>query len=273
MKTPKKLIKSLSFFLIIYLVGYTTITLTPLRGTFYVFLAIIIVLTVYIIEKKDLQAIGFSLKEIKRRQCAKSSILAFNGIFIYIAMIYLFKLGSIGRGNLDPSTQIFLLMAGFFDALTVALLEELAFRGYIQSELSKEFSELSTILTTALLFALLHTLTIISGSVDVQNWAQELLFLSNIYVGGLILSILKMKHGNLNSPIIFHFTWNYIGYYVLGLGKSRGLLQVNFASAAEISGFETGIISLLALIITLSLIILNDEKFIELEKPENIDVV
>ncbi len=92
----------------------------------------------------------------------------------------------------------FLLL--IFTAATAAIVEELIFRGYIQSRIEYIFKKpIWGIIGSALLFALLH--------ISYATWLQ---FLGPLFIG-LVFSIYYWKYRNIKVLIICHFLIDLIG--------------------------------------------------------------
>ena len=79
-----------------------------------------------------------------------------------------------------------------------ALGEEALFRGLVQGYLG---DDLKAILVTSLLFSLSHSLG-----------HRDPIYLSNIFLGGLALGIMKVLGKGIVAPFAFHLAWNLSSY-------------------------------------------------------------
>jgi membrane protease YdiL (CAAX protease family) len=93
-------------------------------------------------------------------------------------------------------------MLVFILCVMPAIWEEIAFRGLIQTGLSKQFTKWEVILITSATFAIIHN--------SFFSWPY-------LFLLGVVLGILRIKSESLWPPIIVHFTHNfaiiYIAYY------------------------------------------------------------
>ncbi|AUC62205.1 Metal-dependent membrane protease, abortive infection protein [Cyanobacterium sp. HL-69] len=113
-----------------------------------------------------------------------------------------------------PTTNIvYLLIEGFLSALFISFAEELFFRGWLLSELEKDFSAPSTTAINGFIFALLHFIK------PLDEVIRTIITFPALFVLGFSLVWAKRKHKNLLGICIgFHggFVW---GYYVLNVGE------------------------------------------------------
>jgi len=144
--------------------------------------------------------------------------------------------------------------------LMVAISEEVIFRGFVLTNFTNRMSTRSAILISSLIFSLAHIANPNFG------WIGFL----NIFLSGVLMSILYLKNNNLSYPVGLHFSWNLfqnlLGFPVSGQ-KLDGLLSVQYLSTkTAITGGEFGLEgSLLLVPITLGFILLlwNKELLIQ----------
>lgn len=94
--------------------------------------------------------------------------------------------------------------------LLAALAEEIQFRGFLQDLFSFRGMKLPGIGTSAVLFAFVH----------MDNPSAGLLSTINIFLFGVLLSMLRVRTGGLAAPTILHWLWNSVTGIVLGLNVS-----------------------------------------------------
>lgn len=109
-----------------------------------------------------------------------------------------------------PANFIWYVVAIFISAPVV---EEIAFRGLIMSRLRSTMSATTSIITSALLFALIHIMT---GSVLVVGFA---------FVGGLLFGLSYEKTGSLYPAIVAHLGGNIGGLMKDVTGGLPSLIQ------------------------------------------------
>lgn len=94
--------------------------------------------------------------------------------------------------------------------LMAALAEEVQFRGFLQDLLSIRGMHLPGIGMSGVLFAVVH----------MNNPSAGLLSTFNIFLFGVLLSMLRVRTGGLAAPAILHWLWNSVTGIVLGLNVS-----------------------------------------------------
>jgi membrane protease YdiL (CAAX protease family) len=95
--------------------------------------------------------------------------------------------------------------------ITNTFSQELLVRGYIQQTLRSRFGAAASIVTSAVLFMLLHAAVIKAPP-----------FAINLFLAGLLLGIAYALTGNLWLPIAIHFGWNFL-QGALGVAVEGGL--------------------------------------------------
>lgn len=86
----------------------------------------------------------------------------------------------------------------FSGCLMPAIWEEIAFRGLIQTGLSKKFRKWEVIFLTSALFAIIH--------ITVLSWPY-------LFLVGVVLGLLRMHSQSLWPVIVVHFLHNFIVFY------------------------------------------------------------
>ncbi len=143
---------------------------------------------------------------------------------------------------------------------SIALTEEILFRGLIFQTLIQRFRHNFIIIIFALLFSILH----------LGNDNAGLISTLNIFIAGLILGFLILKKLDLWYCISFHFFWNFLQVLILdspvsGINFDFNLIEINYNNindtirllAGNEFGIESGIMTLfLEIIILLNIIYL-----------------
>ncbi|MHA1378986.1 MAG: CPBP family glutamic-type intramembrane protease [Candidatus Helarchaeota archaeon] len=96
--------------------------------------------------------------------------------------------------------------------ILIGIVEELYFRGYIQSKARKSMNSMNAILITGLLFAFLHIpkyliIPIVNG--DISYYASIPTAVQSLVVLGLLFGFIRENTKNIIGPIIAHSTWDF----------------------------------------------------------------
>ncbi|MCP5047855.1 MAG: CPBP family intramembrane metalloprotease [bacterium] len=86
-----------------------------------------------------------------------------------------------------------------FGCLAPGIVEEIAFRGIIQTSLSKEFSDKKAILITSGMFAIAH--------ISLLSWPY-------LFLSGIVLGVFRLRSQSLLPVIVIHFLHNFVIYYI-----------------------------------------------------------
>lgn len=145
------------------------------------------------------------------------------GLFVVEALL--------GWVEFTQPTGVFLIIVGegLLSALAIALAEELVFRGWLLDELERDYGKKTGLITSAVIFALLHFLKPISEIMRTFPTFPALVLL------GLTLVWAKRKYkGNLGICIGLHggLVW---GYYILNVGQ---LVQYSGSVSPWITGID-----------------------------------
>lgn len=149
------------------------------------------------------------------------------------------------------SKHLLILLSGFVIQFSVALSEEITFRGFIQGELYKETTnKYIAAFVTSLIFALIHLL----------NGSYNLLSLVYIFIGGILFSVLRLVANNLWLVVGFHLANNWVELYVFGFNTNneRHFLSTVNKTNSVWNGGESGggLIYIGILLLTLIIVLL-----------------
>ena len=133
--------------------------------------------------------------------------------------------------------------------ISVAICEELIFRGFVLVVLAERYPTAFAIFLTSCLFGLAH----------IGNEGFTMLAMLNISLAGALFSILILQRRNMSWAIGLHFGWNFtqgnlLGYEVSG-STSPGLLKATPKGHHYLSGGVFGIESSIFCTIILTVII------------------
>lgn len=185
---------------------------------------------------KDKSRWPLGLKYVKWGQSLlKGMFIGFVLIIFSFLFILLFKGLYIHSVNLNNDTFNQLIL-GVFIFFIVAINEELMLRGYIQGLVKYEYGTKSAIITSSIVFALLH-------GINPGVWENPIPLI-NLFCAGMILGALREQQGGLWTCIGFHFSWNFIQGSVLGFNVSGqetdSVLNISLNQSVYINGGTFG---------------------------------
>ena len=204
------------------------------------FLGTLLVLYIFTkwVDKIPFTAIGLSLHNFKK-DFALGVLLGL--LPIVLGFIMLYALGLIQHITIDFRFDKLLLSILIF--LLVAFNEEAFLRGYVLRNLMLAFNKYTALITSALLFALMH---IFNDHLDIVGFI-------NIFLAGILLGMSYIFTKNLWFPIGLHFAWNLaqslLGFNVSG-NNTYSVLHYDLSDkltwiSGGAFGFEASVVSLI----------------------------
>jgi hypothetical protein len=127
-------------------------------------------------------------------------------LWLTLSVLPIFFLGQ-GRLSIDFTMTSMQLLVYFVILCINAGMQELLIHGYLLSLLQREYSMNVAIVTTSLLFLLLHPGAINSGVIASIN----------VFGAGLLFGLMTIKYDSLTVTTLAHGVWNYFGAVWLGL--------------------------------------------------------
>lgn len=181
-----------------------------IRTLFVTFGAISSVIIVWrFLDKKPASELGFtSYKPGVERLLAGLAAGAVSMSLVFTILLIsgnVSLIGSLSSPNISPA-----LLSGLIAFIGVGIAEEAFSRGYCMAVLKQTGSIPVMILVSSAIFSLLH----------LGNSNVSLTGLINIFLVGILLSLMFIRTGSLWMPIGFHTTWNYFQGSVFGLEVS-----------------------------------------------------
>jgi hypothetical protein len=156
--------------------------------------------------KRDFNYIGFKKPWEDKRGIAFAIIFNLYIFLFFLMVMAAFKDIAIEYKltlrNIYYSQGIDLLIGipiPFLYYFTYALIEEVVYRGVVQTAFIDKIGVLRGLILTSILFALSHT----------QYYSTPLRLLST-FLASLMLGYLYLRKRNLSSPVILHFLYNFI---------------------------------------------------------------
>jgi len=163
------------------------------------------------------------------------------GISISFILVVLFTLLNIISGNTKLTIIYSSLTNAFFYFLllgvgifVLVVYEELVYRGYVLKTLEYHFGIMTSIIISSLLFSVAHFL---------RPDASLLAFI-NIFLSGVMLSIICIYYNSLWVPIGIHFGWNYFlwlfNYPLSSQRWTNPIFKLNYHESNLITGSQFG---------------------------------
>ena len=102
------------------------------------------------------------------------------------------------------SENRFMILLTAATTLLVGISEELMFRGVVLSGFLEKHGKMQSVLYSALLFSLLHSVNMLGGLSSEKVCIQLLM----TFVYGILTGCFRIKTGNIFPFMIFHFVWD-----------------------------------------------------------------
>lgn len=223
--------------------GFYLFLITVVLASMYLFALIatlvayfIIILTAYILKKQE--------EGFRWGSSWKSGFLFGLALISFIFFLEL-MLGWIKLEKMYQNTM-YILLDGIIFELIGSLGEEMSFRGYILPALEASAGQRNAILITSLLFAGLHTPSILMLEMEKFN---AIIMFATTTAGGILLALLYLT-GGLKMSSGFHFSWNFFQYHIFSLRRGFGifgLTSTNPDFTGGLAGPEAGLLGLFVL--------------------------
>lgn len=152
--------------------------------------------------------------------------------------------GWVSVPNVDTGVWLVISIVG--QQIIVAIIEEFAFRGVIQSILVTHLGPVRGLISAAVLFGAFHIPNILHQAVP---WEHIPITLINLTLMGLVFGwAFQRTHNHLALPVALHFGWNAISFSL------QDALTLNFSGPAWLTGTadwfpESGILGTIGLIL------------------------
>ncbi len=123
-----------------------------------------------------------------------------------------------GQGNINPTFVLLLVPLSF---LAIAPSEEFIFRNIVQKGLYSEYTKISAILISSIIFAIVHIPAYATGS-----GAEILVSLTHVLILSAVLGGVYAYTENLMMPIIIHGTYNAGIFFAWYLELEHGIIII-----------------------------------------------
>lgn len=157
---------------------------------------------------RKMSKITFSDLGLSRKELLKNvSIGAVIGIAMIISLvIIILLLGGIKLKYIFSSQNIFSIISAFIYFMFQGTLEELIYRGYMMPHYEKVIGENWAVIVSSIIFTIVHGF----------NPNLHILSIINIFIFGIVFSVIYIKIGSLWVVGITHGVWNFLQGYFFG---------------------------------------------------------
>ncbi len=214
------------FLTVLFALNGSSLSIALIRAVISVIILIAMMLTLLFflrLEKETLKDIGLNYGEKTPVIFGLGVLIAVIGLIFSVIIELIFGVAEvIPPPSLDPiSLALTLILFLFLSFIGAAFIEELLFRGYIQSRLQKITSFPLALVITSILFGILHLVAFLP-----QGYYYGLTAFVTAFLGGLTFGFAyEVTNRNLAFPIALHGAWNatiyiiWIQFYYLTLGQ------------------------------------------------------
>ena len=226
----------LYFFICLLLITLGALTKSFNYAQFFVLpIGLIAVLFQKFVHQERIKDLGFKKGNLK--QIGKAFIYPLLIIFLVFLLDFIFHFVerislsevknpfSKGEAGVNIQTLILILtLSAFFTFIGSLITEELAFRGYLITRLSK-LGRIKALLFSSILFGIWH----IPPSIFIlgSGILRTAIYTVNIFLLGILFGYLFLESGSLIPSSIFHGLWNALEYTLFGYGNSQGVFLGN----------------------------------------------
>ncbi|MFX0097326.1 MAG: lysostaphin resistance A-like protein [Candidatus Hodarchaeota archaeon] len=227
-----------TLFAIILMLGFLAIG-SPFESMFYPSM-FLITLVFQTLANMSFRSIGIDLPPGWKRSTSIHYSVAMILVSFHVAVATVIGGLVISSPIIFPFEAAALLIVAQVAQFGVGSFEEYTFRGYMLTATEIHGRKFS-ILFSSISFASLHVFAVLPYGYPVES---IILFIINIFLGGVSLALIRLRTNSLIPPIAFHASWNFFGYHVFGLMESEAaLFDATYLMPDIIVRFELGLIS------------------------------
>lgn len=179
------------------------------------------------LEHKSVWDLGLRIREGEVLNFVLGTLIGIFMITVVFLIEYHLKLIYV---EANSEIHISYLVYGLLTSLSVALMEELVFRGYLFQNALLSLSENQSILLSSIIFGLMH----------IFNPNVNFLAIIVISVIGVLLAICYLRTQTLYLPIGIHFAWNYFEGFIYGFPISGNEVKGILITKSEGTVWLTG---------------------------------
>ncbi len=236
----------------------------PISTLLYEFLPFLGLFIGHLVVIKFFEKSNLSYVRIYKKSILSNTVKGFVIGLIWI-LISALVIVLINKGEIKTSLSMpFSLLLSYFIILFInSAMQELLVHGYLFSLLQKKYSNWAALITTSLLFLLLHPGAINSGIIASIN----------VFAAGLIFGLITLKYDSLLNATIAHTVWNYFGAVWFGLipltaYPSMKLITVEGTQllVGDKNGMETSIIVTVTAVVFVCFLVNKKMLYVENEQ-------
>lgn len=191
-----------------------------------ILLTLIVMLYCRVFEKRKLSTLGFVKKGMVKQYIGglAAGAAAFSAVY-FICVIT----GSVKCEGISQNIMPLYIIGYFLGYLLQGMAEEVLCRGYLMVSLSRRYHVTLAVAASSLFFAFLH-----SGNSGLTPLAYI-----NLFLFGVLASLLLLDFGNIWIAGAFHSIWNFAqgniyGVQVSGMDVSNSVLSTSYTYGMEI---------------------------------------
>lgn len=191
-----------------------------------ILLTLIVMLYCRVFEKRKLSTLGFVKKGMVKQYIGglAAGAAAFSAVY-FICVIT----GSVKCEGISQNIMPLYIIGYFLGYLLQGMAEEVLCRGYLMVSLSRRYHVTLAVAASSLFFAFLH-----SGNSGLTPLAYI-----NLFLFGVLASLLLLDFGNIWIAGAFHSIWNFAqgniyGVQVSGMDVSNSVLSTSYTDGMEI---------------------------------------
>ncbi len=191
-----------------------------------ILLTLIVMLYCKVFERRKLSTLGFVKKGMVKQYIAGlvAGAAAFSAVYIICVVT-----GSVKCEGISQNIMPLYIIGYFLGYLLQGMAEEVLCRGYLMVSLSRRYHVTLAVAASSLFFAFLH-----SGN----NGLSPLAYI-NLFLFGVLASLLLLDFGNIWIAGAFHSVWNFAqgniyGVQVSGMDVSNSILSTSYTDGMEI---------------------------------------
>jgi membrane protease YdiL (CAAX protease family) len=167
------------------------------------------------LERRRLGDYGLPLGEAFRARFWIGGLTGFAEVALFIGILALTGHGTVGPQQLHGPAVVRLASLWGIVFLLVGMSEELLMRGYMLTTLTRGIGFWPSAVATSLLFAVMH----------IPNRGETSFGLFQVFVFGMIASLMLRRTGSLWLPIGYHAFWDWGQSYFYGVADSGFLVD------------------------------------------------
>jgi CAAX protease family protein len=162
------------------------------------------------LEKRPMRAYGLGIRQAFGKYFWEGALWGFAALSLLLVVMRVSNVFWFGQAHFDGRQTMYYALMWGIDFLVVGLMEEFMFRGYVQYALTSGMGFLGATVITSLLFFFAHT----------GNQGESAMGLLDVFLGGIVLSVMLWRTGSLWFAVGFHAAWDWAQSFFYGVPDS-----------------------------------------------------